>query len=54
MHMQQKVVKCCHQFFVKRFDLDGNEDNGLDEFDGDEHCYYHDMMLKRVKNLSSF
>lgn len=42
MHMQQKVVKCCHQFFVKRFDLDGNEDNGLDEFDGDVHCYYHD------------
>ncbi|KAJ6292980.1 hypothetical protein OIU78_025039 [Salix suchowensis] len=42
MHMQQKVVKCCHQFFVKRFDLDGNEDNRLDEVDGDEHCYYYD------------
>ncbi|KAJ6753857.1 hypothetical protein OIU79_026647 [Salix purpurea] len=36
MHMQQKAVKCCNQFVVKRVDLDGNGDNELDEADGDD------------------
>ena len=51
MHMQQKAVKCCNQFFVKRVDLDGNGDNELEEADGDEDCSGNDSVVEESEEF---
>jgi hypothetical protein len=51
MHMQQKAVTCCNQFFVKRVDLDGNGDNELEEADGDEDCSGNDSVVEESEEF---
>ncbi|KAJ6751989.1 hypothetical protein OIU85_002412 [Salix viminalis] len=54
MHMQQKAVKCCNQFVVKRVDLDGNGDNELDEADGDDDCSWNDSVVEESEEFKFF
>ncbi|KAF9666706.1 hypothetical protein SADUNF_Sadunf16G0256700 [Salix dunnii] len=54
MHMQQKAVKCCNQFVVKRIDLDGNGDNELDEADGDDDCSWNDSVVEESEEFKFF
>ncbi|CAK7327646.1 unnamed protein product [Dovyalis caffra] len=54
MRMQQKVVKCCNQFFVKRVDLDENGDKELEQVDGDEGCPGNDNVVEESEEFKFF
>ncbi|KAJ9153500.1 hypothetical protein P3X46_026929 [Hevea brasiliensis] len=54
MQMQQKIVKCCNEFFGKKADLDSEEDNKFEEEDEGDDSFGDDNDVEETDEYKFF